>query len=186
LSSAEARSNISITFYKNGFVLDEGELRPYEDPANRAFLDAIDRGEMPPELGAKVRTGEVGVDVQNRRTEDYVAPPYRAFSGAGSSVGAGSAAPTTAVFAGSGSAVSVDESKPIATIQVKLVDGRRERVVLNLSHTVADLQARVAAFKATTKSFVLLAGFPPKPLATPSATIEAAGLKGAAVTQKEA
>lgn len=38
----------------------------------------------------------------------------------------------------------------------------------------------------TSKPFLLTAGFPPKPLSDPTATLEAAGLKNAQVTQKEA
>lgn len=197
-SSGEPRDGrVSITFYKNGFVVNNGDLRSFEDPANAAFLAAINKGEVPAEIIAERAAGrrrgeepEIEVNLSDKRTEDYVPPPYRAFGGAGSAVGGGAAAPASAVVsAGSASgagAIPVDESKPTATIQVKLVDGRKERVVLNLSHTVADLQAKVASFKATTKGFVLLAGFPPKPLADPRATLEAAGLKSAAVTQKEA
>lgn len=71
---------------------------------------------------------------------------------------------------------------------VKLLDGRREKLVFNhATHTVADVQAAVAALRGTAKPFLLLAGFPPRPIgADRAATVEAAGLKGAALTQKEA
>jgi UBX domain-containing protein 1 len=186
---SDARNNITLTFYKNGFVVADGDLRRYDDPANAAFLASVDRGEVPAELGAKARSGEIGIDVNNKKTEDYVPPAYRAFSGAGGVVGGGAPAPASAVVrggaAGAGSSV-VDESKPLATLMVKLADGRKEKVVLNLSHTVKDLQNKVASLNGTTKGFILLAGFPPKPLADGSLTLEAAGLKSAAITQKEA
>jgi hypothetical protein len=58
---------------------------------------------------------------------------------------------------------------------------------LNLSHTVADLQARVLGLGGHgSRPFVLAAGFPPRVLTEPLATIEAAGLKGAAVVQQAA
>lgn len=187
---------VSIVFYKNGFVVNDGELRSFEDPANAAFLASINKGEVPAEIIAERGPGrrrgeepEIEVDLSDKRTEEYVPPPYRAFGGAGSAVGGGAAAPASAVVSGGSvagaGAIPVDDSKPTATIQVKLADGRKERIVLNLSHTVADLQAKVASFRATAKPFVLLAGFPPKPLADPRVTLDAAGLKSAAVTQKE-
>jgi hypothetical protein len=42
------------------------------------------------------------------------------------------------------------------------------------------------SFGGTTRAFVLTAGFPPKPLSDPTLTLEAAGLKAASITQKEA
>ena len=127
--------------------------------------------------------------VEDHRSEDWKAPPYRAYSGVGASLGGG-AKPATAVVYGTGQGVGevqVDASKPTTTIAVKLLDGRRERVVLNLTNTVSDLQSKVAALNGHKGApFILVAGFPPKPLAVATATIEAAGLKGAAVTQQAA
>ena len=82
--------------------------------------------------------------------------------------------------------VKVDEAAEKTTIQVKLANGKRERVVLNTAaHTVADLQALVAGFGAHGgRAFALVAGFPPKALDRPADSIEAAGLKNAAVTQQ--
>jgi hypothetical protein len=55
----------------------------------------------------------------------------------------------------------------------------------NLGHTVLDLVRHVAwASKKPPAAFALLAGFPPRPLADPAATLEAAGLRGANVEQK--
>lgn len=149
---------------------------------------------MPRELQDYLRSrgvppGDVDVKVEDHRSEEWKAPPYRAYSGVGSALG-GSSAPTTAVVHGAGAGaaqVTVNAGAPTTTIAVKLLDGRRERVVLNLTHTVGDLQSMVAALNGHKgKPFVLVAGFPPKPLAVATATVEAAGLKGAAVTQQAA
>jgi hypothetical protein len=57
----------------------------------------------------------------------------------------------------------------------------------NLSHTVADLQLRVLSLGGHRGApFSLAAGFPLQTLTDPRATIESAGLKGAAVTQQAA
>ena len=33
-----------LTFWKNGFSIDDGELKSYDDPANQEFLKAIHTG----------------------------------------------------------------------------------------------------------------------------------------------
>ena len=55
-----------------------------------------------------------------------------------------------------------------------------------MDHTVAELDALIRADHGAAGSYQLLAGFPPAPLADPAASVEAAGLKGASVTQKAA
>ena len=100
---AATRPSIALVFYRNGFVVDDGELRGYSDPANAAFLAAVERGEVPEEIQAHARSNEslqararaagggaIGVDVTDKRSEDFVPPPYRACGGAGAAVGGGS------------------------------------------------------------------------------------------------
>ena len=134
---------------------------------------------------------DVDVQVEDHRGEEWKAPPYRAFSGAGAATGAARAAPASAIVGGgAGAAVqppTLQAGAPTTVLAVRLLDGRRERVTLNTSHTVAQLQAAVAALNgAGGRPFVLVAGFPPRPLADSAASIEAAGLKGAAIQQQAA
>lgn len=77
----------------------------------------------------------------------------------------------------------LDESQPTTTLQVRLHDGSRKLVKANHSHTVAQLQAHVAALTPGV-SFELRGGFPPKPL-TPSAdkTLKEAGLLSESIVQ---
>src|SRR5690606_7388893 len=42
--SNNIQKQITITFWKTGFSIDDGELRPYNDPKNKEFLDAINKG----------------------------------------------------------------------------------------------------------------------------------------------
>ena len=194
---APPTSAVNITFWKNGFTVDDGPLRSTEDPANKAFLASVENGRVPAELEAKAKeavrsTGTVlNIGLHDKRSEMFVEPPYRAFGGAGASLGsAGSPAPPKSALvsasAGAGRVVTVDEAAEKTTMQVKLCNGKREKIVLNLTHTVADLQSKVASFNATPpgKGFTLSAGFPPKPLADPNQTIEQAGLKMASIDQK--
>jgi UBX domain-containing protein 1 len=191
-AKSDKRAALVIRFYKNGFTVErdgvEGDLRDPESPEGKKFMSEIQMGRLPSELNFP-RDAEVEVTPEDRRTEDYKPPAYRAFSGTGSTIGGSTSVASAAVVKSSGSAsarsLAVDESKPTTIIQVKLANGKREKVTLNTSHTVADLQAKVAAFGATAKPFYLTAGFPPKPLAAPTATIEEAGLLNSSVNQVE-
>jgi len=135
-------------------------------------------------------------------------PPL--FTGAGQTLGgssAGSAAPaaggaTTSAGAGGPGcdpavlalvkgqpAPAVDEAKPATTLQLRLSTGTRVKARLNLDHTVADLWRLVAqnmgeAAFAAASGHELSAGFPPKPLTDPTATLQAADLVNAAVTHR--
>ena len=117
----------------------------------------------------------------------YEPPAYVAFSGGGQTLAAAAPAAGAVLGGGGGAAVDapvVDDGAPKTTLQLRLASGKRVRATLNLTHTVAHLDALVRAEGAGDAPYVLLAGYPPAPLADPAATIEAAGLKGAAVTQK--
>ena len=171
----------------------------HDTPVCQAFVEQVAMGRLPKQLEEMMkakgltdgrRAVELDIAVEDKRqgTDDYVKPPYRAFSGAAASVGQAAPPPAAAVFkaatgAGAASAI-VDPSAPKTSVQVKLVDGKRIIVELNLTHKVSDLVARVAAAAATGgKPFTLMTGFPPKALDNPGLTIEEAGLKNASVQQ---
>ena len=79
---------------------------------------------------------------------------------------------------------AVDESQPKTTIQFRFHNGQRGQLEVNHTHTVADLHTYIQFVAPVEGSYALMAGFPPKPLNDPSATIQAAGLIKASVTQK--
>jgi hypothetical protein len=76
------------------------------------------------------------------------------------------------------------DARPFTTVQLVLADRRRVRERVNLDSTVLDLYRHVQHLSGVATPFELLAGFPPKALADPSATIEAAGLAGSSVQQR--
>lgn len=51
-------SEVTLKLWREGFSIDDGELRPYTDPRNKTFLDSIKKGEIPMELRNKTG-GEV-------------------------------------------------------------------------------------------------------------------------------
>lgn len=128
-----------LKMWRNGFSVDDGPLRTFDDPANREFLASISRGEIPRELVKMVRNGEVGLEMEDHRHEEFTAVkrPVKAFAGEGHRLGA--VTPETISSSESHSLSSdpkqdedsakkklaTDESKPVTNIQIRLADGTR-------------------------------------------------------------
>ena len=67
-----------LKLWKNGFNVDDGQLRSYEDEKNKEFLASIQKGELPRELVNQAQGGEVHLDMQDHREEEFV-PPKQAY-----------------------------------------------------------------------------------------------------------
>ncbi|RMX66931.1 hypothetical protein DD238_002718 [Peronospora effusa] len=179
-----------ITFYREGFTVNDGPYRARSDPSNRLFLEALEQGHVPQELEGENRNEPVEISLVDKREENYVAPPppaYTAFSGEGQTMGSSTYA-AEAMIQGDAQVTErpvIDDKKPTTTLQIRLHNGQRLRETLNLDHSIRDLHAIIRLNDAGTQPYTLLAGFPPRPVSTDlDQTIEQAGLKGAAVTQK--
>ena len=48
----------TLKMWQNGFSIDDGELRDYNDPRNRVFLASVMSGRIPEELVREARGGE--------------------------------------------------------------------------------------------------------------------------------
>jgi UBX domain-containing protein 1 len=191
--NAEKQPRRTITMYRDGFVVDDGPYRRLDDPANADFLRSLAMGRAPAEFGG----GDVSVGLIDKRSEEYV-QTFSSFSGQGNSLGSSTTLTGTASSSASSGAMiepsslpseppAVDNSLPTTNIQVRLVNGQRRVITINTSSTVADLAAHVVvADNNTTQAFMLVSGFPPKPLVDLTQSMEEAGLKGAQVTQKRA
>ena len=188
----------TITFYRNGFVVnDSNELRLLDDPANAPFLQSIAKGECPRELEGNQAAGRpVHVNLV-RSDSDFVPrakPKYVAFGGTGRTLGSTSgaaadadahAAAGAAGAAGSASQMSVDESRPATSVQIRLADGTRMVARFNHHHTVGDVRNFIIRARPGAKvNFALTTSFPPTPLNDDEQTIKEAGLCNAVVQQK--
>jgi UBX domain-containing protein 1 len=182
-SSSDIRR--TITMYREGFVIDDGPYRRLDDPANADFLRALAMGRTPAEL-MEGDDGNVTVGLVDKRQEDFV-ETFRSFSGAGATLGAISAVTGSTVDSRSlPDAQALDESRPSTSIQVRLPNGKREVLKVNLDVPVLQLASQVAQLLGDQAgSFQLVAGFPPKPLVDFESSVEAAGLKGAQVQVKK-
>jgi UBX domain-containing protein 1 len=189
----------TLKMWQNGFSIDDGELRLYTDQANRAFLASVMAGRIPDELVKAARGGEVHVNMEDHKSEEFVKPKVSAkpFQGAGHMLG--SVAP--AVVSGDGAAAAPAASKdenainekkameaakvssdaPTTTIQIRLDDGSRLLATLNHSHTVGHLRQYITTARPNLVEYTLRASYPPKELTDNEATLESAQLLNAAL-----
>lgn len=196
-----------LTFWQDGFSVEDGPLHRYDDPANQTILEAINSGRAPLSL-LNVRFGQpVELLVARRTNEKYVPPPpppAKPFEGPGNRLGAPSAGnmvshephhPASAASSAPTDAVQVDPSQPATQVQVRLRDGQRLIVKLNMTHTVSDLRRQIEAYVYATytnlllrqrpdlahQTYTLRASFPPKPLSNDACTVAEAQLANAVV-----
>ena len=180
----------TIIFWKNGFQLDDGEYRLYDDPANKEFLDACNKGRIPREL---YKPGIcVDVEVENNRDTEYKPKPkpFQPFSGkahtftsnpkpAQPSQPAQSKAPS--------GQVKTDFSKPnqpSTKVRARLPDGQTITLTVSATDHVRDLIGYIKQVRSDLAGSKLQISqmMPPTPITDESLTIEAAGLKMASIT----
>ncbi|KYN01145.1 PREDICTED: NSFL1 cofactor p47 isoform X1 [Cyphomyrmex costatus] len=189
---------IILKLWKDGFTINDSEIRLYEEAENRDFLDAIKRGEIPAEIRQQVQGAEVRLDMEDHRHETYVPQKnkVKAFSGKGHMLGSPSPAtvgmtvPTDPADQAANEEqakkeLDLDASKPTTTLQIRLADGSIVKAQFNLSHTVADLRRYIITMRPqyALRDFSLLTVYPTKELAEDK-TIEEAGLQNSAIMQR--
>jgi UBX domain-containing protein 1 len=200
-----------LTFWRNGFQVEDGELMRYDDPGHARILAEINSGLAPPSI-LNVRSGQrVDVRVAKRTQEDYVPPKgTRTFGGAGQRLGgivpgdsssggsvsmpgsfpSGSSATPRAFREAAkpsfGTKFEVDQSQPTTSIQIRLADGTRMVARMNLTHTVGDIRNFINASRPENLSrpYAIMTTFPNRILDDESATIQGAGLVNSVVVQR--
>lgn len=166
-----------LHLWNDGFSIDDGDLRRFDDPQNRADLQMIREGRAPIHLMNVRLDQRVDVKLQ-QHDEDYHPLPkvYRPFSGEGRRLGspvpgesAAAAQPvatTTTTSASSSQAPStgVDESQPTLMLRIQLPDGARLPARFNTSQTVGDVYEFIqrASPAISARPWVLSTTFPNK------------------------
>ncbi|XP_045507121.1 NSFL1 cofactor p47 [Colias croceus] len=190
--------SVRLRLYREGFTVDNGPIRQYQDSENSEFLSCIRRGEIPPELSGG---GEVRVSLEDRRHEECprTMSKTQAFTGKGHLLGSPTPATvgaTVPVAAQPGDrsanqraaqlAVRVDETAPVTTVQFRLADGSRLTGRFNHTHTVEDLYQYVSTAEPSyqIQPFVLLTTFPSVELSDRSITLGNAKLLNTTVLQR--
>lgn len=188
---------VTLTLWRQGFSINDGELRRYEDPENKEFFESIMRGEIPAELRSKGPT-MIHLDLKDNRHEDYVkrSAPFKAFKGSGQTLGSPAPNVVESAPAAAGnnaenekkavSSLEVDESQPTTNLQIRLADGSRLSARFNQSHTIDNVRQYItnARPQYATQNFALMTTFPPKELADGSQNLKDAGLLNAAIMQR--
>ena len=195
---AEGARVASVTFYSNGFTVDDGPLREPGIAENDAFLASVAEGYCPREL---VENGKPAtIHITDKRGEAYKAPPppsYVAFSGDGqtlrsSNVGSEgdvvftprSPPPETPI---------VDASKPTVRVQLRFPGAGNKRIVakLNADCTVSDLISVVERSGHVSGPFKMMTasrGGKPEPISVEkmSMSVKDAGLANSSITVSDA
>ena len=166
--------------WQDGFSIDDGELRRFDDPANQADLQMIRSGRAPLHLMNVQHDQPVDVKLHQHDTP-YTPQPkvYKPFGGEGRRLGspvpgagnegAGSlnaaVAPAAAKSGSSDTAApTVDSSQPTIMIRIQLPDGTRLPARFNTTHTLDDVYGFVqgASPDTRTRPWVLATTFPNK------------------------
>lgn len=172
------------------FSVNDGPLRMGTDPADQAFLKAIDERHCPDELAMQCQGKEPVVDLIDKRSEEYKAPPkpqYVAFSGDGMSLGGGAkvvideSAPVMEVDYN----FVLDESAKTTKLQLNFHDGSKKIQKFNLTHTVQDIRLFMESEKPLPfgTTYELRTAYDKRLLDDSSLTITDAKLKGESLIQ---
>lgn len=170
-----------LHIWSDGFSIDDGPLRRFDDPENQADLNMIRQGRAPLHLMNVRYDQPVDVKLQQHRDNWRQLPKiYRPFGGEGRRLGspvpgesvalpppapaaAVAPAPATSVPS-SAPAMVVDTAQPTLMLRIQLPDGTRLPARFNTTHTVGDVYAFVAAAspEAAGREWVLATTFPSK------------------------
>lgn len=162
-----------LHLWNDGFSIEDGPLRRFDDAQNAADLAMIRQGRAPLHLMG-VRPDQP-VDVQLvKHDEDYKPPSkvYKPFSGTGQRLGSpapgrSGIAPAPAPATPPSSSmpeVDVDSSAPTVMLRIQLADGTRLPARFNTTHTIGDVYSFIdrAYPGSNQRPWVLATTFPNK------------------------
>ncbi|TQV90570.1 hypothetical protein V2A60_008247 [Cordyceps javanica] len=170
-----------LHIWQDGFSIDDGELRRFDDPANQMDLSMIRSGRAPLHLMNVEHDQAVDVKLEQHDTPYKALPKkYKPFSGSGQRLGspvpgapasvpaAAPAASRTSAATGSAAPSSpipdIDASQPTVTIRLQLPDGTRLPARFNTTSTLGDVYSFIgrASAETQTRPWVLATTFPNK------------------------
>ncbi|KAH6937265.1 hypothetical protein HPB50_026233 [Hyalomma asiaticum] len=186
-----------LKMWENGFNIDDGPLRAYDDASSQQFLEYIRQGEIPPELSQGADVDEVELVMEDRRHEQFVEPQRAkvvAFEGTGHRLGAVSpmlsrllatTPPPEDAEANAKKAINLNEALPTTNIQIRLSDGSKLVARMNETSTVDDIRKYIVNARPEYQAvaFTLLTTFPRKELTDEKATLKEANLLNVVIVQ---
>ncbi|KAM6458916.1 UBX domain-containing protein 2A isoform 2-T2 [Liasis olivaceus] len=193
-AKVKSKADTIIKLWKNGFTVNDGELRSYTDVANQHFLDSIKKGELPLELQKFCDKEEVDVKVDDKKDELYTSqkPVFHPFSGPGYRLGSATPRIISKVKKNIEETekrkptVVLNNSEPITSIQIWLADGARIVQNFNISHRISHIRDFIIDYQRHQgrRPFTLTTSLPFRELLNESLTLEEANLKNAVVVQR--
>ncbi|SCU83812.1 LAFA_0D05974g1_1 [Lachancea sp. 'fantastica'] len=183
-----------ITFWKEGFQVNEGELYRYDDPANSYFLNELNQGRAPLKL-LNVEFGqEVEVNVKKRLDESFKPPKRKVggFHGKGHRLGSPvlgdslSPEPFTVQSPAEKPSDSSEKEEPKGdtSVQIRYATGKREVLRCNSSDSVRSVYEHVKKESGANKTFTLNHAFPVKAIDNFDSSLKDEGLCNAVVVQR--
>ena len=70
----EKPREFALKMWQDGFSIDDGPLRDYNDQENREFLTDVMKGRIPRELIREARGGEVMVNMEDHKDKPFEKP----------------------------------------------------------------------------------------------------------------
>uniref|UniRef100_A0A158PBB1 UBX domain-containing protein n=1 Tax=Angiostrongylus cantonensis TaxID=6313 RepID=A0A158PBB1_ANGCA len=191
---------VSLYMWDNGFSIDDGPLRTFDEPESRQFLESIMQGRVPAELVAAHPRRHIDLRMQ-RRSGPYEPPKLKPFQGTGARLGTvvPQVVASPSVASSSNSAqdsvdnlkkaqdeVNLDKSLPITQVQIRLPNGQRIAGTFNHSHTVDAVRTFVATASPdlAASPFQLMTTFPNKVIDDETINLKDAGLVNAVAVVK--
>lgn len=190
---------VVLKIWRQGFSINDGELRSLDDPENKKFFESIIRGEIPAEL-RRQNMSMIHLDVEDHRHEEFKIPvkKFTTFTGEGHSLGSPVpsvvVAPTAAATPEASktnedtaqSDVKLNDAEPVTMLQIRLADGTRLTGRFNHTHTIEDVRQFIVTARPAyaAQTFAMLSSFPPKELTEGEKSLKDAGLLNATILQR--
>ncbi|KAK4202064.1 hypothetical protein QBC40DRAFT_222344 [Triangularia verruculosa] len=165
-----------LHIWRDGFSIDDGELRRFDDPQNASDLEMIRNGRAPIHLMNVRMDQQIDVKLQQHE-ENYRPLPkiYRPFGGEGRRLGSpvpGEITPTLSTPATTSTqsqatqapSSGVDESQPTFMLRIQLPDGTRMPARFNPTQTIGDVYDFIgrSSSSLSARPWVLSTTFPNK------------------------
>ncbi|KAK9509856.1 hypothetical protein O3M35_004757 [Rhynocoris fuscipes] len=196
LSAEQATTNLIgmvLRVWADGFTVDDGPLRTLDNAQDREFLTMITNGIAPPEMIAEGSNSAIRLKVEDHSFEVYSKRPKKIepFSGEGHQLGSDMSeqqaviedVDMVSINDETVPAIEIDKTKPVTTVQVRLIDGRSLKISMNHNHTIGDLREYVSRIgpQYSNGNFRLVTSFPTKELNDYNVTVEEAGILNSSI-----
>ncbi|XP_065586726.1 UBX domain-containing protein 2A isoform X2 [Cyrtonyx montezumae] len=196
-TTVKSQVDVVIKLWKNGFTVNDGELRSYTDVGNQQFLDSVKKGELPFELQKLFEKEEIDVKVEDKKDELYLSskkPIFLPFSGHGYRLGSATPRIISKVREDHQRAadkrhlpvVPLNDLEPITNIQIWLADGERIIQKFNVSHRISHVRDFITKYQGSEGGvpFMLTTSLPFQELQDETLTLQEAKLQNAVVVQR--